>query len=199
MKKLLLGLCIFYTLTISVSAQAFTGVVIFTTENFENGEQAEITCYISPPLCRMDIHSTAKEGSTAYSLFFDDNATEVIMIASGSRYSIPAATLKPNKYLENILVAVPSANTQQVAGYTAQEVTLKSTTAIIRCLVASGLSVSFPAMLNSRGIVGALKENSIQGIPMEIYVSDPNGKPLFTQKITAVTAEQLQPGLFTAN
>lgn len=184
---------------ISAAAQGFSGIVIFHTENYENGEKADITCYISPPDCRMDIQSTAEQGSTTYSLFFSDNSGEAIMMASGNRYTIPAANLMPNKYLENILVVLPSANTKQLAGYTCKEVMMKSTNASIQCFVAEGVNVNFPALLNTRGIMAALREHSLQGLPLEIQVKDVNGKPLFMQQITSITPQTLQPGLFSAN
>src|SRR5688572_30316573 len=87
-----------------LEAQTFSGVIRFETENFEAGEKSVITCYIKPQLCKMEIQSSAKEGSTSYTLYFDDQRTEVVMISNGNKTFIPIASLPPNKYIENILV-----------------------------------------------------------------------------------------------
>lgn len=184
--------------TLHLTAYAFTGVITFENENFEAGEKSVITCYIKSPYCKMEIQSTAKEGVTSYTLYLNETNADMVMVSGGTRLVVPMANIPANKYLENILVAVPTAKSQMVAGYTTHEVNLKSTHAVIQCWVAPELDIQFPLVLNNKGVLHALKENSIVGTPLEIQAKDLTGKPVFSQKIISITPQTLSDAIFNA-
>jgi hypothetical protein len=180
------------------TAFAFTGVITFENENFEAAEKSVITCYLKSPYCKMEIQSTAQAGVTQYTLYLNEANADMVMVSGGTRLVVPMANIPANKYLENILVAVPTAKSQMVAGYTTREINLKSTTAVIQCWVAPELDIQFPLVLNNRGILQALKDNSIAGTPLEIQAKDLAGKPVFSQKIISVQPQTLSDAIFMA-
>jgi hypothetical protein len=198
MKKFVIYFVFILAFTAPVNAQGFIGTIVLETENFEIGEKSSITCYLKLPYCKMEINSVAKEGNATYTLFFDNQRSDVIMWSSGTKTVVPLASLRANKYLENILVAIPTTRSQSIAGYAATEINLKSTNAVIQCYVAPELNIVFPSLLNTSGINKSLQENSIAGTPLEILVKDLSGKPVFSQKITSVNAQALDDGIFNA-
>ena len=199
MKRLTIIFAFVLAFSARMHAQEFTGIMQLEMENFETGEVASITCYLKFPYCKMQVNSTAKEGSSSYTLYFDNQKPEVIMVAGGTRTAVPVAGLPVNKYLENILVAIPTGRTQQTAGYNSTEVNIKSTNAVIQCWVATELEANFPSVLNNRGIVKALKESNIKGIPLTMEVKDLSGKPVLSQRIISVSPQSLDDSMFNAN
>jgi hypothetical protein len=198
MKKLLISFILFISIHSLVQSQSFVGMMVIETENFEIGEKSTIQCYVKYPYCKMDINSVAKEGNAQYTLYFDNQKSDVIMLSGGTRTIIPMSSIPLNKYTENILIAIPTQKTQMIAGYTTTEVNLKSTNAAIICQVASELNVALPSVLNSRGIIKALQENSITGTPIDIMVKDLSGKSLYAQKVLSVQAKDLDDKIFLA-
>jgi hypothetical protein len=198
MKKIIVLFVFILAYNLYPNLYAFTGVVSFETENFEAGEKSGITCYIKSPYCKMEIQSTTKEGNASYTLYFNDGNADLIMVSGGTRLVVPMTNVPVNKYLENILVALPTAKSQMVAGYTTQEVNLKTTNSTIQCWVAAEVNIQFPLMLNNRGILYALKENSIVGTPLEIHAKDLSGKPVFSQKIISIQPQELSDAIFMA-
>jgi hypothetical protein len=85
-----------------------------------------------------------------------------------------------------------------IAGFTATEVNLKSANALIICQVAAELNLNLPSVLNSRGIIKSLQENSIAGTPLDILVKDLSGKSLYSQKIISIQAKDLNDQIFMA-
>ncbi len=191
MKKIFLHIVIIFTSVIFVNSQEFTGIVQFQNENFEAGEKSNITCYLKSPLCKMDISSTSKEGSTQYTLYFDDTNSDVIMIAGGNKTIIPSSSITENKHLQNIFYATNKESQLNIAGFNCNEVQLKTTTSAIQCYVTNELDINFPLLLNTHGIINALKENNIKGIPLNIEVKDLSGKNLFNQNIVSVERKNL--------
>lgn len=181
---------------ISLHAQSFSGVFTIQTQNFELKETSNITCYLSYPQCKMEINSVAEESSGNYTMFFNDTQSDVVMISGGTKTTIPVSSIPPNKYLENVLIAVESKTTKQIAGYECVEVTMKSINATIKCYVAKALEVKFPSILNYRGVMKALNENSIGGTPLEIHVYDFSDNELFSQQITSVKSQPLDESIF---
>lgn len=196
MKKIIIGFVLVLAITCKINAQAFIGILSIETENIEIGEKANITCYVKFPYCKMEINSSTKEGAASYTLYFNDQSSDMVMVSSGTKTIVPMANIPSNKYLENILVAVSTMRSQNIAGYNCNEINLKSTNAVIQCLVAPELDITLPNMLINRGVMRALKESSIKGTPLEIKVNDLSNKLVFSQKITSVSAQALNDNIF---
>jgi len=177
-----------------LNSQSFTGIVQFQNENFEVGEKSDITCYLKSPLCKMEIKSTSKEGSTQYTLYFDDRTSDVSMLAGGNKTIIPASSISENKYLQNIFFAATKEGKLNIAGFNCNEVQLKTTTSAITGFITNDLNATFPLILNNQGVIKALKENNIQGVPLSIEVKDLVGKNLFSQKVVSVERKNLEDG-----
>jgi hypothetical protein len=60
------------------------------------------------------------------------------------------------------------------------------------------LNLNLPSVLNSRGIIKSLQENSIAGTPLDILVKDLSGKSLYSQKIISIQAKDLNDQIFMA-
>lgn len=191
MKKLIITFVNILASALVVYSQSFTGVVQFQNENFEAGEKSDITCYLKSPLCKMEIKSTAKEGTTQYTLYFDDRTSDVVMLAGGNKTVIPTSSIQGNKYLQNIFLAVAKDGQLNLAGFNCNEVQLKSTSSTIISYVTTEIDIVFPLMLNNQGMIKALKENNIQGTPLSIEVKDLSGKPLFSQKVVSIERKNL--------
>lgn len=198
MKKILISFILFISIHSLVNSQSFVGMMVIETENFEIGEKSTIQCYVKYPYCKMEINSIAKEGNANYTLYFNNQKSDVIMLSGGTRTIIPMSSIPLNKYTENILIAIPTQKTQMIAGFTATEVNLKSTNALIICQVAAELNLNLPSVLNSRGIIKSLQENSIAGTPLDILVKDLSGKSLYSQKIISIQAKDLNDQIFMA-
>lgn len=196
MKKIIIGFVLVLAITCKINAQAFTGILTIETENVEIGEKANITCYVKFPYCKMEINSSTKEGSASYTLYFNDQRSDMVMISSGTKTIVPMANIPSNKYLENILIAVSTMKSQNIAGYNCNEINLKSTNAVIQCSVAPELEINLPNMLMNGGVMKALKEASIKGTPLSIIVYDLSNKLVFSQKITSVSAQTLNDNIF---
>lgn len=198
MKKIIYIYVFILVYSSTVIAQSFTGIIQFETENFEAGEKSTITCYIKPSKCKMEIQSIVAEGSTSYTLYFDDQKSDVIMISAGNKLVIPGSSITENKYLQNIWSSNETGRTLNIAGFESKETTLRTNTSIITCYVANELNAVFPNSIYSKGIIQAVRGIQLSGTPVSIEVKDLNGKSLFTQKITSVSSQNLNDNIFSA-
>ena len=161
-------------------------------------EKSTITCYLKPSKCKMEIQSIAQTGSATYTLYFDDQKSDVIMMSSGTKTIIPITSLSLNKHLQNIWYAAETGKTQNIAGYESKEVQLKTMTSVIQCFVATEFNAQFPLVLNTSAIMQSIQSIKLTGTPVSIIVNDLTGKPLFTQKIVSVNPQNLNDNIFIA-
>lgn len=188
----------------SVSAQSFEGVINMSTTNADKGEKAQMEWLTSNGNHKMLINGTADDGlSVNYALLFLSGSTSASMLTEvgGEKvmFDIPASSFQ-GQGLNISSPAVSKSGDANVNGFTATKYELEGAEGHISVWVSNQIPFTtdqLPAVMNKGGLLSTLKANNITGMPVKIVATDANGKQLYSQTITSVTAKPISASEFT--
>lgn len=190
--------------TFSISAQSFEGVIKMSTTNAANGEKAQMEWLTSNGNHKMLINGTAEDGlSVRYALLFLSSSSNASMLTEvgGEKvmFNIPASSFQ-GQGLNISSPAVSKGGKADVNGFTATKYELEGAEGRISVWVSTQIPFTtdqLPAVMNKGGLLSILKANNISGIPVKVIATDANGKQLYSQTITSVSAKPIDASEFS--
>ena len=192
------------TLSFSVNAQNFEGVITMTTTDAAKGEQAKLEWLTSKGNDKMIINSSVEGMSINYALLFLKGSSSAYMLTEVDgekvKFDVPASSFGNPEASASSAAAITKGSTATVSGFETTKYELESADGHITVWLSEQLpftTAQIPAFLNRVGLFKTLSDNNIKGVPVKIIAKDANGKQLYSQTITAVSAKPISASEFT--
>lgn len=186
-------------LVASVFAQSgFEGQIQLTVNNPASSEKADITWFVKNGQHRLDYNTVAEGNSMNYSLVAD-NASAKMIAKDGSVINIPMETMNKGSYNLVGYLTTDQAKGQNVSGFNCAKYTIQTKEYMVEYWLSNetGLKSSdFPSFMQ-KGLFMPANELQSGSVPVKIVVKDLNGKVVYIQTITAITASNVDAAKFS--
>jgi hypothetical protein len=200
--KYILGICLL-VLPIIAFAQ-FEGKLEMETSNSTKKENASLNWSIKNGKHHLDIQSKSDEYAMDYVLLVNEGKKEAWFLTENesnkAAYAIPYANLNKSELdipLNSILKDAES--TERIAGFDCKKYQIISGTTIVDCWISNDTGIThsdFPSFMNTGDLLGILKLNKIQGIPLKFEIKNTSGELINGQYINKITAKPISDSQF---
>lgn len=189
-KSLTLTLVLCFTIMAYAQTE---GVVKMTTTNAATKEKANVEWLMKDGNHKMIINGTADGNNINYVLLFPKGDPNGYMLTEvngqKAKFDIPASALAKAALSGNISVRI-SEGTFTVNNFNCKKVIIESDDQILTVWVSTDLPITpddLPAIMNKGNIMGLLRNNNVDGIPVKIIAKDASGQLQYTQDIESFT------------
>lgn len=182
----------------------FEGKIEMKTTNSTNKENASLDWSIKNGKHHMDIQSNSDGYAMDYALLVDEQKKEAWFLTENANnkaaYNIPYTNLNKSELdipLNSILKDAESK--ERIAGFDCRKYQIISSTAIVDCWISDDTGIThsdFPSFMNTGDLLGILKLNKIQGIPLKVEIKSASGELINGQYINKITAKSIPDSQF---
>lgn len=200
--KYIWGICL-WVLPMLVFAQ-FEGEIEMKTVNSTQKENASLNWSIKNGKHHMAIQSKSAEYTMEYALLVNEGKKEAWFLTENGNnkaaYAIPYNNLNKNELdipFNSILKDVES--TERIAGFDCKKYQIISSSSIVECWVSDDTGIThsdFPSFMNTGDLLGILKLNKIQGVPLKFEVKTATGELINGQYINKITSKSIADSQF---
>lgn len=182
-----------------ISAQ-FQGEIQMSTSSSTTKENATMSWLLKDGKHAMNIQSTSGENKMTYGLIIDERKGQVWFLSdiqnSKAAYAIPYAQLQKNELnLPLNSVVKDMGASEKIAGFDCQKYQIISSAYIVDCWVSNETGIThsdFPSFMSTGDLLGLLKLNKINGIPMKFEVKNTSDELVLGQSINKIIAKDIK-------
>ncbi len=182
----------------------FEGEIEMSTTSAVSSEKATMTWSMKADQHLMEISSTSPKMKMDYALFVNEGSQEAWFLSQNGGQS--AAYKVPYTNLSQSQMNIPlngtfkkTEETKSISGFSCQKYTIISSTHIIECWISddTGLTHSdFPSFMSTGDLLGILKLNHVNGIPVSWEMKDTAGNVVLGQYLNKVTSKSIPDSTF---
>ena len=186
MKKIIAFIITLISFSGAFAQNSFEGKVVLKAENTATGEVSAITWYMKNGQHLLNYVNTAPKLNSTYSLVSTGGKLE--MVNEKGRLEIPAASIKNADYNFSQYKLLNKEGGKVVNEFECIKYTIESGDKIAEYWITDykGLSpADFPAFMSS-GLVPVAEKLQAGDVPVQIKVSERNGKMLYQQTISYI-------------
>ena len=193
--------CLFLLSVMTLVAQdSFEGVIKMDTYNGELEETATITWYVKGDMHKMNFNSTVKDTSYDYALLMSKGSTKMLTETRGEKlvYDLPMENFGKKDDMSGVKL-MATGEAKEIAGYNSEKYTAEFNGKKMIVWIAGDFplhSKSLSPVLASKGVLGVMKHQGIEGLPFEYSVTDENGNVVSSQQVTLVSEKDLSASEF---
>lgn len=185
-------LILLITVYSNVSSQNFEGTIRMKAENFETSEKSDIIWIMKGDKHKMMYTIQSDKGQIELSFYMNANSTQITMVSGSTKQEINISSLAGSPYMENIMVILPQNESKDIAGFSSKKFLAKGNSSSITLYVNESQTMHLPSIFFSKGILKALNENNIKGMPMLIEAYDLQGNLKITQEILSIISQSIE-------
>jgi hypothetical protein len=181
----------------------FEGTLQMATEAKATQETAQVEWQVKDGKHLMAFQSESEGNKMNYSLLIKEGEDKFWFLSkepSKAAYAVPMTVLdKRDLGLPLNSVLKPGEKTRKIAGYECQHYRIISTQVTVDCWVATDTGIApsdFPPFMRNGALMGILRLNGVQGVPLKFEVRDIAEELLNSQTIQKITPKKLTDNTF---